>query len=111
LPSVASSHRSEVLSLSSMLYVVTSTATQLPSGDSAGLPTRLTFHRSSTVIGRFLAGWPGAVGSQTRPNARVTASVQGRRSAVRDMGHLRVTTGNPRCGRLAIVGPRGGASS
>src|SRR5262245_64994940 len=60
LPSVANSHRSELLSLSSIEYLVTSMATHLPSGEIAGLPRRWTFQRSSTVMGRLVCAAAGA---------------------------------------------------
>src|SRR5258707_1232236 len=54
-PSVARSHRLDELSSLSMSQVVTSTTHHLPSGATDGAPTRLTFHRSSGVIGRGAA--------------------------------------------------------
>src|SRR5262245_66044605 len=59
LPSVESSQMAEVLSFSSIEKVVTSTAAHLPSGETAGLPTRWTFQRSSMVRG-CLEDWAWA---------------------------------------------------
>src|SRR5437879_2018220 len=52
-----------------MSNVVTSTAAHWPSGATEGGPTRLTFHKSSTVSGRF-AVEGGAAGTPGRERAR-----------------------------------------
>src|SRR5262245_3930663 len=50
LPSVESSQICDVLSSFSVENDATSTATHFPSGETLGGPTRLSFHRSATVI-------------------------------------------------------------
>ena len=73
LPSVESSQRFDELSSLSTSQVVTSTTHHWPSGDTDGGPTRLTFQRSSAVIGPRVGRHEGASEAIKRMMARKDA--------------------------------------